>query len=275
MGNNQNDLQSRLTQMPTDQLNAFLQAEIEKEVPDDDLVLRILRILEEREKGKPVVLNEKEQAVWKRYQKKARHRDRGLTVHWGRIMVVAASLVVFLCMLFGAMTQEAKAGSIYDFWAWCADNVLAFFSSGEEDILLEYEYKTENPGLQQLRDTVVEYGGTERALMMWVPEEYDLIEFEVDELSGVTTITATFSDGKNNLVIRADVYDTAKPFELYKNLPNPQEWEMYGNIHYVIQNHNRWSAAWMQDNVECFITLECQEDTLDSILRSIYVMEAE
>lgn len=273
MGNNKNDLLSRLKQMPTDQLDEILRAEIEKEVPDDDLVLRILRILEEREKGKPVVLNEKEQAVWRKYQKKARRRGRGLTVHWGRIMTVAASLVVFLCMLFGAMTQEAKAGSIYDFWAWCADNVLAFFSSGEEDILLEYEYKTENPGLQQFRDAVVEYGGTERALMMWIPDESKLISIEIDEMPDVTSVTAEFSEENGLLVIRADIYNIAKPFELYKNLPDPHEWEMHGTTHYVVQNRDQWMATWGNGNVECFITLECQEDILKNILRSIYVME--
>lgn len=274
MVNERNDLRERLEQTATDELNRILRAETEKAVPDDDLVLLILGILEERDREAPLVLSSREKTAWKRFRRNARRRGRSKTARWSRGVALAASLMLVLGFLFTVVPQETKAKGLHEIWTWCADTVLAFFTSEKEEILPEYEYKTENPGLQQLRDTVVEYGGTERALMMWIPEGYELAEIEIDEMRGLTSITTTLEDEENWLIICVDIYDTVDRIEFYKNMQDPKEKEFYGNTHYAVQNRDSWTAAWQIENVVCTVTLECQEDTLDAILRSIYVMEA-
>lgn len=275
MENNNIDLRIKLEQLPEEQLQEMLQTEVAKAVPDDDLVLLILSILEEREKEKPLELSPKEQAAWKKYRKSVKCRGRKSARPLGRVAVVAASLVAVFAIVFAAMPQEAQAGSLFDVLARWSDSLFAFFDSGSDSSLVNYTYQTNNAGLQQLRDTVVEHGGTERAIPMWLPDESELIAIEVDELAHTTVISSVFQNGKNRIVIKVDIYETAEPREFYKNMENPEGWELFSNTHYVVQNREQWSAAWAKENTECFITLECREDVLDEILKSIYVMEAE
>lgn len=275
MVNNRNDLRLELEQMATDKLAGLLQTETGKEVPDDDLVLLILDLLEGRMKQKPVELNPREQAIWKQYLAKAKKRARPAFA-WGRAAVaVAATLVLVFGLMFAAMPQEAKAGSIFDVIARCTDLALRFFSPGNETETLEYEFRTEHPGLQKLHDTVVEYGYDGPAVPMWVPEEYsELVSFEVDILPSQIGISTALTNGSDYLVIRIDVFDTIEPRGYYKELTNPEKIEMYGTIHHLVKNLERYTVVWDRENISGCITVDCQENVLHKILKSIYVMEA-
>ena len=63
-------LQRKLAESSTEQLRTMLVAEIQRAVPDDDLVLSILHILEEREPEVPDTGSEKEKAAWKLFRKR-------------------------------------------------------------------------------------------------------------------------------------------------------------------------------------------------------------
>lgn len=275
MVNNRNDLRLELEQMTTDKLAALLQAETGKEVPDDDRVLLILDILEARVAEKPVELNPREKAIWKQYLAKAKKRARP-KISWNRAAVaVAATLAVVFGMLFVAMPQEARAGSIYDVIAYCSDLALRFFSPGNVTETLEYEFRTEHPGLQKLHDTVVEYGYDGPAVPMWIPDEYsELLSVEYDETVEYASVTAVFTNGTKELLISIDIFKTTVPRGYYKDLPDPERLELYGIVHYYVKNLERYTVAWEKDNIEGCITLDCQEDTLHRILKSIYAMEA-
>ena len=275
MENNMIELRKKLEQMTKEQLTGILQSETEKETPDDDLVLLILDILEKRDASRPVELGWKGKAAWREYLAKARKRVRPAS-YWGRrIAAAAASLVLVLMLVFAALPQEAKAGGIFDVIGKYTEFVLRFFSPGNEVEPLVYEFKTENPGLQQLRDTVVEYGVTGPAVPMWIPEEYDeLISIEIDEVEHQTSISAFFTDGDDTLVVMVSIYDNVEPRGFYKDLPEPQKLECFGTTHYYVHNLERYTAVWERDNIAGCITLDCQEDILHKILKSIYVMEA-
>lgn len=275
MVNNDKDLRRELEKLPEVRLQEMLQTETAKDIPDDALVLLILSILEERDRDTPVELSPKERAAWKKYRKRVKNRAGKPMRALGRMAAVAASLVVVFAIVLAAMPQEAQAGSLFDVLARWTDSLFEFFDSGSDSSLVNYTYQTNNAGLQQLRDTVVEHGGTEQAIPMWLPEGSELISLEVDELTHTTVVSALFKDEGKDIVIKTDIYATAEPREFYKNMENPEDWEMFSNSHYVAQNREQWSAAWAKENTECFITLECREDVLVKILRSIYVMEAE
>ena len=275
MENNMIELRKKLEQMTKEQLTGILQTETEKETPDDDLVLLILDILEKRDASRPVELGWKGKAAWREYLAKARKRVRPASYWCRRIAAAAASLVLVLMLVFAALPQEAKAGGIFDVIGKYTEFVLRFFSPGNEVEPLVYEFKTENPGLQKLRDTVVEYGVTGPAVPMWIPEEYDeLLVFEIDETDEYTSVSTVITDGDKNLVIKISIYNTVEPRGVYKNLPDPQELEFFGITHYYVNNLERYTSVWERDNMAGYITLDCQEDTLKKILKSIYVMEA-
>ena len=275
MENNMIDLRRRLEQLPKEQLTEILQSETERDIPDDDLVLLILDILEKRDASKPVELGWKGKTAWRKYLAKARKRARPMA-YWGRrIAATAASLVLVLGIVFATLPQEAKAGSIFDVIQRCTEYALRFFSPGDDTEPLVYEFRTDNPGLQQLRDTLVEYGVTGPAVPMWIPEEYDkLLAIEVDEVNNQKNISAVFTDEYKKLVVMIAVYDTAEPRGIYKDLSDPLELECYGANHYYVYNYERYTAVWERDNIAGSIMLDCQEDTLKRILKSIYVMEA-
>lgn len=276
MVHNEIALRQKLEQMATPELKELLEGETGKEIPDDDLVLLVLDILEARTADKPIVLTPGEQAAWKTYQKRA--RKRAGVPRWVRTAVAAAAtLGLVLGMMFVAMPQEAKAGSIFDVIAYCTDGLLEFFgSSSDESMQLDYEFKTEHPGLQKLHDTVVEYGYDGPAVPMWVPEEYSqLLSIDIDEMDEYVSIAAGFSNnsGTKQLVVCIDVYKSVAYRGYYKDMPDPFEMELYGTKHHYVKNNERYSAIWERDNIEGFITLDCQENTLLRILKSVYVME--
>lgn len=273
MVNNRNDLRLELEQMTTDKLAAMLQAETGKEIPDDDRVLLILDILEARVAEKPVELNPREKAIWKQYLAKAKKRARP-KISWSRAAVaVAATLAVVIGMLFVAMPQEARAGSIYDVIAYCTDSILEFLgSSSDESMLPKFEFVTEHPGLQKLHDTLLEYGIDGPAVPMWIPEEYDeLSTLDIDRTPYYTSISALFTDGSKELVIRFDIYEDVAPRRYDKDLQEPEKLELFGTIHQYVKNIDKYTAIWNRDNLEGSITVDCQVDTLISILKSIYV----
>lgn len=274
MVHNEIALRQKLEQMATPELKELLEGETGKDVPDDDLVLLVLDILEARTMDKPIVLTPGEQAAWKTYQKRARKRAGGVP-RWVRTAVAAAAtLVLVFGMMFVAMPQEAKAGGIYDVIAKCSDLALRFFSPGNVTETLEYEFHTDHPGLQKLHDTVVEYGYDGPAVPMWVPEEYDeLLLLEVDESPRSICITAVLASDNNSMVISYSIYDSVAPREYDKDDLEPKTLELFGTKYQYIENLENYSAVWQRDNIDGFITLDCQEEILHRILKSIYVME--
>lgn len=272
---NHADLHRELTTLPPEQLMAMLQAETRKPVPDDDLVLEILHILEKQEAGKPIVLTDREKAAWREYQASVIRRGNPLQPVLRTATATAASLALILLLMFAMLPQEVSAGGIFDVISWCNEMALRLFSPGKEQAPLEYEFRTEHPGLQKLHDTLVEYGYDGPAVPMWIPEAYDeLSRFEVDNSSRCVTISSGFTSGSKELIISISIFDTVVPQGYYKNDPDAKELEIYGTTHYLLQNKENCTATWTEENIASCITLDCQEDVLQEILKTIYVMEA-
>ena len=49
--------------------------------------------------------------------------------------------------------------------------------------------------------------------------------------------------------------------------------EIEGTQFTIVSNNDTWTAVWSKDNIECFITADCQEEEFYRILKSIYLME--
>lgn len=155
------------------------------------------------------------------------------------------------------------------------NTVMEYFS--REDIRAEkgYVFVTDNPGLQQVYEAVLELGVTGPIVPMWLPEGYTLTEMQQYKTPMLNGLSASFSNGIYEIVYQLEQYYGEPAHQYYKddNYYETYEWE--GVIYHVAQNNNWWTVIWVKDNIECFLTLDCQEDTLWRILRSIYVMEAE
>ena len=89
----------------------------------------------------------------------------------------------------------------------------------------------------------------------------------------LTGVWATFSNGSNEILYKLDVYEGEPAHQYYRDDIYYDRYERNGATYTITQNSSWWSVIWTKENIECHLTLDCQEETLRRILKSIYVME--
>lgn len=268
MKDNQFNLYGLLERLSTEQLDEMLQTELQKETVDENAIRVILRVLREREAEMPVEVDEAAEQAWAKYS--APSVSQYPAKKWGWAWRAATVAVVLGAMLLIAPTT-ANAERIQDILTRWTESVLEFFDPSDKDTnSVEYEFKTDKPGLQQVYDAVVELGVTDPVVPMWIPEGFELEEIEEGKTSQKDSIVAYFTNGQDSLIIEFDVYQDRIARTYQKDEQNVETFEYAGIEHKTIKNYELWTVIWSRDFVECFIAIDCQEDTLLKILRSIY-----
>lgn len=273
--NNANSLRMFLDQTPTARLDEMLWEELSKESADEELVGTILQVLEERERDYPVEITPQIEAAWEKYQRQMKVPVTKPAKRSNGILRIAAVLAVVV-LLFAAVPQKAEAETFFERLVRWTDSFFALLSpddakSGSE----EYVFKTDHPGLQQVYDALAELGVTEPVVPMWIPEEYKLVDCKVLELPSGKCVSVEFSDGLKNLCFYVDIYAENISNKYYKDETQVNKLEIGGTVHNIMRNNDIWSVIWARDNLECSLAIDCQEDVLIRILRSIYTMEDE
>jgi hypothetical protein len=266
------DLRKEWEQLPTPDLETMLQAELEKTPPDDDTVLMILHILEAREPDEPTELTDREKQAFERYKQRIRSRQKKNAV-FPRWLSIAACAVLILGLLFTTVPQKAQAETFWEMLQRLSNSVVEFLSRNELLVDDEYLFVTDNAGLQQVYDAVLELGVTEPVVPMWLPEECDLIEIDAWNTPATKGICAVFSAGDGEIIYQINVFAGEPAHQYYKDDSHYESYELEGTTYNITRNNECWVAVWLKDNIECSIFIDCQEDTLRRILKSIYVME--
>lgn len=265
------DLRRKWETLPGEQLEALLHDELEKPFPDDDTVLTLLHILEEREPDVPA-LTPREMQAWQKYQTRALRRAKK-TWYPIRWLPVAVSLILIVSVMFSLLPQQAEAETLWEMLSRWKDTVLQFLEPEKGYIPGEYVFHTNHPGLQQVYDAVAELGIEEPVVPMWIPEEYELTKMKETTNPKMNGINVIFSDGDKSLVYNADYFKESVSREYYKDDTYSEVYEIEGMTYNITRNNDWWVAVWTKDNIECSIALDCQEETLRRILDSIYTME--
>lgn len=264
-------LQNTLEQMETQQLDDMLLKELRKDAPNGELIRLIGRVLKERDMIPKI--DATIQKAWERYQKKTQpvHKKPKII---SSFLIKAASMLLVLFALVAMLPQESKAMNFFErFVAWTED-VFSFISPAEaNEHKEEYVFWTDNPGLQEVYDKVVELGVTVPVVPMWLPAGYELVECEVENTIAKTYITATFSNGNTDIVYQVDIYADNVTYEYYKDFTSMKTEEKNGIQHTIMCNNDMLVAVWKVENIECSIGIDCQEDVMSRILESIYTME--
>ena len=259
-------LPGELEQLTTLQLEELLQNELHRDEPDGELVRALLRILEQRmqETDQPPLDAE---PAWKKYtagRKKSKRKG---------LKALTAIAAVFLLVIF-VQPQTANANNIVELVTRWSDSFLAFF--GQTDIeQTEYVFKTDNPGLQQVYDEVVDMGVTVPVVPMWLEEGYELTELKRITTTEKDKVYAILQKNENRVLFTVTVYSTETAYKVHKDDPKPIEYECNGIIHDISYNDDVLIANWTRENIVCFMSVDCQEDTLCKILESIYTTEAD
>lgn len=269
---NKMGLRESLEQLETAKLDEMLQAELEKSTPDPDSIRLIMRILEGRESAAPEPITSSEEAAWQQYQKRmAGLRKKPSPVR--RWVTAVASVVLVVGLLFAVVPQQAEAETFWEMLQRWSNTVLGYFNRDDKFGEMNYIFETDNPGLQQVYDAVVEMGVTDPVVPMWLPEGYELIKLESKNTPMLQGLWACFSMDENQLIYKLDVFAGEPAHEFYRDNSYYEEYEKNGINFCITQNNGSWVAVWTKDNIECFLTLDCQEETFRRVLRSIFVME--
>lgn len=265
-----------LKERSTAELDAMLQDELRKENLDDDLIRLILDILEVREADHPIETNEEMSTAVEKYTsylddlKKAPSK----TTRKRSVVLKVASVLLAVGLLLFAVPQTVQAESFFEMLARWTDSIFEFFNPGDDNKQPEYVFETNNPGLQQIYDSVVELGITDPVVPMWVPEGYELKEKKIADLPEEASLYARFESNKRYIYITYATHGEEFTFQYTKDQNNVEIYEAAGIEHYVLTNNKEKKAVWSIDNTECSIVLDCQED-IYRILGSIYTTEGE
>lgn len=264
-------LRVTLEGMETPQLDAILLEELRKESPNGDLIRLISSVLKKRDMAPEIDANI--QKAWERYQRKSLpvHKKPKRISNW---LIKAAVVILVLFAVADIVPQEAKAMNFFErFIAWTED-VFSLVSPAEPKARnAGYVFCTDNPGLQEVYNQVTELGVTIPVVPMWLPEGYELVECKTEEIPGKTALHAGFSNFEKFIVYELAVYSDNITRNYYKDGINVRETEIDGTTYSIIRNNDLFIAVWTKENIECSIFIDCQEDILNRILESIYMME--
>lgn len=276
--NNVTSIRQMLEQLPTDTLREMLDKELHTEPVNGDSIRLILNILRDREKPVTVEMTPNLERAWEKYQRdtdkiwKASRRSCWIR-SWA--MRAAAATAVLAMLLVPIVPQEAGAESLWDALVRWTSEIVEFFGPNDnEGRIEEYEFKTDNPGLQQIYDAVVALGITDPVVPMWLPEGYELVEFYDEKTPAVTRIHSRFKYNGEACVFYIDVYNAEVARKYQKVEEFFTTYECGGIVHQIFQNYDLSVVVWSKDNIECYLSINSQEEILHNILKSVYTMEA-
>lgn len=265
-------LRESLEQLQTEELQTMLQSELERDPPDPDSVRLILSVLEDRESQTNQQLTEQKEAAWQKYQKKIAQLQKKPSKRWN-VLAKAASVVLIAGILIATIPGQAQAETFWEMLQRWSNSVLEYFDRDRVRAELDYVFKTDNHGLQQVYDAILELGVTEPVVPMWLPEGYEIAELTTNSTPVLTGLYTRFANVQSEIIYKVTIYHGEPAHQYYKDDTHYETYEREGSIYNITQNDGRWVVVWTKDNIECFITVDCPEDTLQRMLSSIYVME--
>lgn len=257
-------------QMPTEELDQILQAELEKEYPNEEVVLPILHALKEREKDIPV---EKTPEVLEILEKLSKHNTSSKqSIHKRRWLTGIAAAAAVVCIVVMTMTPTARAESLFDILVRWTSSIFEFIDPDKSYPSADGDFVTDNPGLQQLYDKVTELGATESVVPMWLPEGFVLSELKDSPMPSGSKVHSNFKNGDYDISITYRISTDISP-KVEKEETGIEIFEAGEVNHFIMDNDEYLSVTWSVDGVECLLNTNLAKEDIYSIIISIYRSE--
>lgn len=260
-----------LEQMPTSQLDALLQNEIRKEAPNENIVLPILKVIEERERDYPVEVSEQVMSVWAQYQERVKPQHNAMKNHKRPRFAWVATMAAVICLIVLSLPLAANADSALDVLYRVTSTIVEFFRPDGRisDSEGEYIFETDNPGLQQVYDTIAKMGVTVPVVPMWLPEGAVLTELKESEIPGGIKVYAKFDFEGSASVIQIMIFEDVTPTQ-YEQDNGVEIYDVCEVKHIIVDNGDYLSAVWSNGNIEGMVNITENKDDLRKIIASIY-----
>lgn len=256
-------------QLPTEELDQILQAELRKEYPSEEVVLPILQELEDRERG---LLVETPPEVLEILEKLNKHETSSKqSLYRRRWLAGIAAVAAAACIVVMALPRTAGAQSLSDLLFRWTESIFEFFTPEQNasNPPVDITFVTENPGLQQLFDTVNQQGVTEPVVPQWLPEGFELTELVETPISGGTKIHGAFE--KNNQFVNLTYWLFADTTAAMEKEGTPLEVYEHADVgHVILENMDNFSVTWTVAGVKCAISASVSKQDVYTIIQSIY-----
>ena len=211
--------------------------------------------------GTPLYSGEEEQEKVQKAPPAPQRRAKKARPRRVRALIAAAAM---LAVLFTGTVASYAFG--FDLWGVVA-------TWGSETFQFE-----EAPGrmvpepLKELAENLEVYGLMDRDLLpTWLPEGYELLGTQFDEMSSYTYFGVLLGRGESRLTISYQLYLEDKPDIAYqKDEGVPEEYVAGGQLHYIMTNAGKYLCVWVNDHVECFIAGVDNREELVEMIDSIY-----
>lgn len=252
--------------LSTEELEKALQKELEKDLPNEEVVLPILCVLEERDKNIPVSEMPEMLAFTEKY-KEYQTPSKRLRYRKAWIAGIAA-LAAVVCLAVIPQTAGAE-GMLDALYRW-SGSVFEFLVPEHKTVNppVEIVFETDNPGLQELYDKISDLGVTKPVVPMWLPEELVLLELQELHMSGGKKVFATFTNGHNFSITYRISTDISAKFE--KKDSSVEIYEYDGVSHFILENDKNLSITWTVDGVESLINTNISKEDVYKVINSIY-----
>ena len=228
--------------------------------------------MEDRDADQPAGLGPKTEAAWKTYQDRVRKREPKPTLRVPRLVKAASLVLVLLGLCLAYLPKQAHAGSFWKIITDWTDDIFQYVNIGEKETEPEeYVFQTDNSGLQQVYDTVVDFLEiTEPVVAQWLPEGSELVEIRQIETDGKKSVHAKFVIGEAEIILAFNKMLADRSPKYDKDVTQVKALEINGIIHSYMRNEGVWAVNWARQNVKCSIYIDCQEEELLQLIRSIY-----
>lgn len=256
-------------QMPTEELDQILQAELRKEHPNEEVVLPILQTLEEREKGS--LAENLPEDLTKLHTFSEHNTSSKQSILRRRWISGIAAVAAVACIIVMAFPRTVGAESFWDVLFRWTSSIFEFVDPDQDTTypINQSTFATDHPGLQQLYDKVSELGVTEPVVPTWLPDGFVLSELKEYSMPDRDKLYGRFHNGGNEIAITYRISsDNTTKFEKEETLVEAFE---TGDVrHFIMENGENLSVTWTVDGVECLLSTNISKSDTYAIIKSIY-----
>lgn len=264
-----NDL---IEQIPTERLDSMLISELNSKNTDGNVVRMILHELKRRDDNCNIDLDDFKD-VFDRYSQDIPANTKRF---YFRSTILVRIAVVLLCftIFWIVLPSNVDANSFFERIIHISESYFSY-NDAEQTIPIERDYLflSKNAELQKLYESIACIGISNPVVPTWIPDDCTLTELNTISFPNKIRVYAQLQGSSGNIIYQVDLYNDSMIHDYWKDNTAVRVIEFHGIPHSVMQNNDMLLAVWTTDNVECFLTTDCQEDVLLKILESIYTFE--
>ncbi len=192
------------------------------------------------------------------------------------VRTIAAVVSIFLLGTITVFACEIDIVSIFK--SWTGELFRVNYSGEISSSTNIQDGSTNNIALESCNsanEVLSALGVTQPLLPSWCPEEYSLLEFQVNVHSDRTTIYEYHqsTDLDKGFSIQINLYNQLPENEAswyQKDSTQVEIFTINGVSHYIMSNLGDYTAVWTIENYECSISGNISVETLKKMIESIY-----